>query len=89
VLVTLHRSTSGDGIADVLAAACRLTPAETRVLQLLLAQLNPKEIAESQGVSIRTVRTQLSSIYGKTGARGQSDLVQRALKARRPAGRRL
>jgi DNA-binding CsgD family transcriptional regulator len=84
VVVTLHRSTSDDSrMADAFAATCHLTPAETRVLQLLLVHLNPKEIAASLEVSIRTVRTQLSSIYAKTGTRGQSDLVHRALKKMR------
>lgn len=61
------------------AAHYRLTPAETRVLDLLLQGLVPKHIAARHGVGISTVRTQLSSLFLKTGARNQRDLVALAL----------
>lgn len=53
-----------------------LTPAETRVLMLLLDDLVPKQIAAHLDVAIRTVRTQLSSLYTKTGTRNQRELVK-------------
>lgn len=61
------------------AALHRLTPAELRVLTLLLADHSPKEIAARLEVSIRTVRSQLSSLYTKTGTKNQRDLVVTAL----------
>lgn len=57
----------------------RLTPAELRVLTLLLADLGPKDIAQRLGVGIRTVRSQLSSLYEKTGTKNQRDLIVSAL----------
>lgn len=61
------------------AARYRLTPAESRVLTLLLSDLGPQQIADHQGVSIRTVRSQLSSLYTKTGTKNQRDLIVSAL----------
>jgi DNA-binding CsgD family transcriptional regulator/PAS domain-containing protein len=67
--------------ADLQAFATRhhLTPAELRVLQSLLNDHAPKQIASEQGVSIKTVRTQLSSLFTKTGTRNQRELVKAAL----------
>lgn len=67
--------------ADLHAFAARhhLTPAELRVLQSLLNDHAPKQIASEQGVSIKTVRTQLSSLFTKTGTRNQRELVKAAL----------
>lgn len=45
-----------------------LTPAETRVLESLCEGLDPREIAELNEVGLATVRTQIGSIRGKTGA---------------------
>ena len=53
----------------------RLTAAETRVLTLLLNDMAPKQIADRLGVGIRTVRTQLSSLYTKTERKNQRDLI--------------
>lgn len=61
------------------ATRYRLTPAETRVLTLLLSDLGPQQIADQLGVGIRTVRSQLSSLYTKTGTKNQRDLIVSAL----------
>ncbi len=50
------------------AQAHALTPAETRVLQLLCEGLEPREIAKANGVGMATVRTQVHCIRDKTGA---------------------
>ena len=52
-----------------------LTPAETRVLAALCAGEPPLKIAERQGVRISTVRTQISGLREKTGARSIRALV--------------
>lgn len=57
----------------------RLTPAELRVLRGLLHDRAPKQIAGEQNVSIKTVRTQLSSLFTKTGTRNQRELVRVAM----------
>ncbi len=53
-----------------------LTPAETHVLQQLCDGSRPQEIALRQAVAISTVRTQISSIRGKTGAGSIRELVR-------------
>lgn len=61
------------------ATRYRLTPAEKRVLTLLLNDLGPQQIADQLGVSIRTVRSQLSSLYTKTKTKNQRDLIVSAV----------
>jgi DNA-binding CsgD family transcriptional regulator len=57
------------------ARSLSLTPTETRVLELLCNGVDPTEIANRQGVAVSTVRTQIGSIRGKTGASSIRDLV--------------
>jgi DNA-binding CsgD family transcriptional regulator len=53
-----------------------LSPAECRVALLLGDGHAPKEIAGMIGVTLDTVRSQIKSIFGKTGVSRQSDLVR-------------
>ncbi len=62
------------------AQARHITAAELRVLEGLLQGLAPKAIAERLNLGVRTVRSQLSSLYAKTGTRGQRELVALALR---------
>ncbi len=57
-----------------------LTPAESTVLRELCAGQTLAEIAAMRGVSLNTVRNQMGSLFDKTGARRQAELV--ALVAR-------
>jgi DNA-binding CsgD family transcriptional regulator len=54
-----------------------LTPAETRVLELLCEGLDPRDIANLNDVAMATVRTQVNSIRDKTGAASIRALLQR------------
>ncbi len=58
------------------ARAVSLTPAETRVLEMLCAGVQPAEIATRQGVAVSTVRTQIGSIRAKTSAKSIRELVR-------------
>lgn len=58
------------------ARSAGLTPAETRVLELLCAGVRPSDIARECGVAVSTVRTQIGSIRAKTGATSIRHLVQ-------------
>jgi DNA-binding CsgD family transcriptional regulator len=60
-----------------------LSPAEARLARGLLLGRTPDEHARHAGVGVATVRTQLHSIFSKTGVRRQAELV--ALLARIPA----
>ena len=53
-----------------------LTPAEARVLAALCEGTLPSEIAQTQGVAISTVRSQIGAIRAKTGAPSIRALVR-------------
>jgi len=53
-----------------------LTSAEVRVALLLSDVHTPRAIAEMIGVTDNTVRSQIKSIYAKTGVRRQSELIR-------------
>lgn len=64
----------------VCAALYDLTPAEAALLPLLLQGMTPREMADAQGVKLPTVRTQLASLFAKTGTRRQAELAQRVMR---------
>jgi DNA-binding NarL/FixJ family response regulator len=57
-----------------------LTPAERRVTQLLAEGKSNKEIANLQGISLKTAETHRASIMRKLGLRSMSDLVHYAVR---------
>jgi DNA-binding CsgD family transcriptional regulator len=58
------------------ARGANLTPAETRVLEMLCDGALPSEIAKHAGVAVCTVRSQIGSIRTKTGTGSIGDLVR-------------
>ncbi len=64
--------------SDALALLYKLTPAETRVFELVLNGMTPAEISREICISVPTVRTHLSRVFEKTGCDRQADLVQLA-----------
>jgi len=62
--------------ADVLRTLFGLTPAECRVALLLAEGHAPPAIADLLGISTNTLKTQLASIYRKTGTSRQTQLVR-------------
>jgi DNA-binding NarL/FixJ family response regulator len=56
----------------------QLTRAERDIVELLLTGRSNKEIAFSLGKSVRTVKTQLTSVYKKCEVRGRSQLLAKA-----------
>lgn len=62
--------------AVILQALFGLTPAESRLALLLCDGHAPPQIADLIGVSTNTLKTQLTSIYRKTGTSRQSQLVR-------------
>ena len=59
----------------VIAAAFDLTPGEARVAVATGQGLTAEQIARANAVSINTVRSQLRSIFDKTGTARQAELV--------------
>jgi DNA-binding CsgD family transcriptional regulator len=60
---------------QLLGRLYHLSPAELRVAAALLAGKSPEEYAQEVGVTLNTVRSQLKSLFSKTGTRRQSELV--------------
>jgi DNA-binding CsgD family transcriptional regulator/PAS domain-containing protein len=61
---------------DVLRTLFGLTPAECRVALLLSDGHAPAKIADMVGVTTHTVRSQIKSIFSKTGVKRQSELIR-------------
>ena len=75
LLILVHvgaRAVPADGLLNMLFD---LTPAEARLLQALAGGLRLQSYAESVGVQASTVRTQLNSIFNKTGTKRQAELL--------------
>jgi len=67
---------ASEDIAQRLESLFGLTGAEQRVAAALARRLSPADIAEQQGVSLNTVRTQVRSIFDKCGVARQVEITQ-------------
>jgi len=81
LMVTIHAPVRPERGIVALARIFGLTCAESRVLAHLADDCTPTEIGTALGVSVTTVRTHLQSLFQKTGARRQPELVRLALMA--------
>jgi DNA-binding CsgD family transcriptional regulator len=63
---------------ELLASSHGLTFAERRVLRALVDNSTAREIAESHGVAVATVRTQIQAVRDKLGVRSIDALLLRA-----------
>jgi DNA-binding CsgD family transcriptional regulator len=61
---------------EAIANAYRLTPAEMRVLMMIVQIGGVPEIAPVLGISETTVKTHLQHVFEKTGTQRQADLVK-------------
>jgi len=59
----------------------KLTPREREVMELVVAGRHNKEIAETLGISVRTVEVHKARIMVKLGVHGVSGLVRLSLAA--------
>lgn len=60
---------------ELLAELFKLTPAESRLADLIVQGVSPEDCAGRLGVSINTVRSQLRALFCKTDTTRQSELV--------------
>lgn len=67
---------SDQGALPLAAKLFGLTPAEQKVLSLLMQDQTPRQIAQTLDLQLSTVRTQLSALLQKTGARRQQELLR-------------
>ena len=76
MLLLAKHAQAPSSVSDFVMRLFGLSPAEARLLPLLLQGSAPAEMAEELGVKVSTVRSQLSSIFAKTGATRQQDLIR-------------
>jgi DNA-binding CsgD family transcriptional regulator len=76
LLVLGKRQVCGRLSLQGFARCANLTPAETRVLELLCSGVRPGQISKLQNVAVSTIRTQIGSIRAKTGTTSISALVR-------------
>lgn len=78
VLLMAHNPSASDAQQplEVLTALYGLSPAECRLAALLLEGYTPAEAADRLMVQVSTVRTQLKSMFWKTGTHRQGELVK-------------
>ena len=82
VVEAFHRPLAREG-EEKEAAALKLSPRETELLDRLSEGLGNKEIADSMGLSVETVRAYLKRIYDKLHVRSRTEA---ALKYRGVSG---
>jgi DNA-binding CsgD family transcriptional regulator len=70
----------------LLERLCRISPAETRVLQLLLVGASNRAIAAQLRLSPRTVESHVSAMFEKTGCSNRSQLLLWGLRQRSDRG---
>jgi DNA-binding NarL/FixJ family response regulator len=58
-----------------------LTPTETRVIQFVAKGMANREIAETLGVSQRTIESHVSNMLGKTGLHNRTELARWAMES--------
>jgi len=75
VVVSTVDAPSGTDLT-LLRALFDLTPAEAALIERLMQGATIGEIAAQKGLSVATLRTQLSSVFGKTGTSRQAELVR-------------
>jgi DNA-binding CsgD family transcriptional regulator len=61
---------------ELLQTLFDLTPAEARIASMLIDGHSLTKVSKLQGVSLNTVRTQLKSVFAKTGVDRQVDLAR-------------
>jgi DNA-binding CsgD family transcriptional regulator len=66
---------------DSLKKRFDLTPAEARLVVHLVQGISLKSSAEALGVKYETARTALKSVFQKTGAHRQAELVLKVFQA--------
>ena len=82
------REIGGDAIpfpGELFVKRYALTPAECRVLMMLVQGMTPREAGDALGISEPTVKTHLQRLFSKTGTDRQSELMRLAMSALAPA----
>ena len=70
--------------ADALSLLYGLTPAETRIFEMLAGGMTQGEIASALGLATSTVKTHLLRVFEKTGCKRQAELTMLATSLTAP-----
>ena len=70
--------------AELFVRRYAITPAESRVMMLIVQGMTIAETAEALGISLPTAKTHLARLFDKTGTSRQADLVRLAMSALAP-----
>jgi DNA-binding CsgD family transcriptional regulator len=76
MLLLIDRQGRADAAVGFVIQAFGLSPAESRLLPLLVQGKTPAEMAQSLDLKLPTVRSQLSAIFAKTGTTRQQELIR-------------
>ncbi|MEQ1536835.1 MAG: hypothetical protein ABL923_13260 [Burkholderiaceae bacterium] len=76
MLILVGADESHEAAETFLCNAFAISKAESRLIPLLLLGKTPVEMAETLNLKISTVRSQLSSIFEKTGTTRQQELIR-------------
>jgi DNA-binding CsgD family transcriptional regulator len=79
-LIFLSDQTRGTPHAEALGTLYGLTPAEARLVCGLMDGLTLQEYADAKKIAVASVRTQLKSVFAKTGVNRQSALMRLILQ---------
>lgn len=74
--------------AELFVRRYGITPAECRVMMLLVQGMTIAEAADTLGITLATARTHLSHLFEKTDTSRQADLVRLAMSALAPTSGR-
>lgn len=75
VTLKVAKATWNPQLVPLMESAYGLTPAEIEILEGLVESGSVSSVAETRGRSIRTVRTQMTHIFGKLGLASQTELA--------------
>jgi DNA-binding CsgD family transcriptional regulator len=64
--------------SDAMALLYDLTPAETRIFELLTTGMTQAAIGDALGIAASTVKTHVLHLFEKTGCQRQVDLMKPA-----------
>ena len=70
--------------AELFVRRYAITPAESRVMMLIVQGMTIAETADVLGISLPTAKTHLARLFDKTGTSRQADLVRLAMSALAP-----
>lgn len=75
MLMLVDQQKQPGAAVDFMVRSFKLSPAEAKILPLLFDSRTPTEMADILGLKISTIRSQLSSVYAKTGTTRQQELI--------------